>query len=412
MSNFDQNTASTFWGGGGKKYAQGYTTHPVVYLRYIVYNYFYLTYCNESFQTLPLLLIYGEENPDLAPGCLPSHVRAIRVRPRFPFGTHHTKMMMFQYEDDSVRVIVSTANLVGSDWQNRTQALWVSPRCPVLSSPGSDGESPTGFKSSLISYLSFYELTPMKSYIDVVRKCDFSQVNVFLVGSVPNAHRGQDMAKWGLRRVAAILRKHLTLSSLNNSWPVVAQCSSIGSLGPNESSWLKGELGKCLSTTHSSSGYVAPIKVIYPSKGDVLQSHDGILGGGCLPYSRKTHEKQPWFQDFLHRWVAEGSGRTKAMPHVKTYTRLSPDFSRAAYFLLTSANMSKAAWGNVNKAGDSQQIQSYELGVLFLPEFVNKKEFFDVGIDLKLPFDVPLIKYKGGDDSPWFMDYLKEALSH
>ena len=32
------------------------------------------------------------------------------------------KMMVFAYEDESVRVVVHTANLVGSDWENRTQA--------------------------------------------------------------------------------------------------------------------------------------------------------------------------------------------------------------------------------------------------------------------------------------------------
>ena len=32
------------------------------------------------------------------------------------------KMMVFVYEDESVRVVVHTANLVGSDWENRTQA--------------------------------------------------------------------------------------------------------------------------------------------------------------------------------------------------------------------------------------------------------------------------------------------------
>ena len=30
--------------------------------------------------------------------------------------------MVFVYEDESVRVVVHTANLVGSDWENRTQA--------------------------------------------------------------------------------------------------------------------------------------------------------------------------------------------------------------------------------------------------------------------------------------------------
>ena len=40
--------------------------------------------------------------------------------------------MVFVYDDESVRVVVSTANLVASDWENRTQGLWVSPRFVVV----------------------------------------------------------------------------------------------------------------------------------------------------------------------------------------------------------------------------------------------------------------------------------------
>ena len=40
--------------------------------------------------------------------------------------------MLLIYEDDSMRVVVSTANLVASDWENRTQGVWVSPKCPKM----------------------------------------------------------------------------------------------------------------------------------------------------------------------------------------------------------------------------------------------------------------------------------------
>ena len=53
--------------------------------------------------------------------------------------------MLLVYDDNSMRTVVSTANLVPSDWENRTQGLWVSPKCP----PG-DGDSATGFKVTLI----------------------------------------------------------------------------------------------------------------------------------------------------------------------------------------------------------------------------------------------------------------------
>ena len=83
----------------------------------------------------PLVILYGAESPELAspdlqevwPSC-----RAVRVKPKYPYGTHHTKMMLLTYEDGGLRVVVHTANLVPGDWENRTQGLWVSDKCPKM----------------------------------------------------------------------------------------------------------------------------------------------------------------------------------------------------------------------------------------------------------------------------------------
>ena len=69
------------------------------------------------------------------------------------------------------------------------------------------------------------------------------------------------------------------------------------------------------------------------------------------------------------KWRSDGRLRTRAMPHIKSYCRLSTDFSRASWFALTSANLSKAAWGMRTKQ-QAMMIQSYEAGVLFLPKFI------------------------------------------
>lgn len=52
------------------------------------------------------------------------------------------------------------------------------------------------------------------------------------------------------------------------------------------------------------------------------------------------------------------------MPHIKTFLRYAGQ--RLAWTLLTSHNLSKAAWGRVQKKGKPDehfQIDSYELGV-------------------------------------------------
>ena len=104
-----------------------------------------------------------------------------------------------------------------------------------------------------------------------------------------------------------------------------------------------------------------------------------LLGGMCLPYRKNVHEKQPWLRDYLHQWKSDTWSRTRAMPHIKTYSQVHD--KKAAYFLLTSANLSKAAWGKLNKAGDKLHIMSFEAGVLLLPKFVTKQTHFDIGGD-------------------------------
>ena len=108
--------------------------------------------------------------------------------------------------------------------------------------------------------------------------------------------------------------------------------------------------------------------VVYPTEENIRTSSQGWGGGSCLPYNSNTHAKQPWLQRHLHEW--RSGVRSTAMPHIKSYTRLNEDASAAQYLLLTSANLSKAAWGQLQKQGSQLFIRSYEAGVLLLPKFV------------------------------------------
>jgi len=361
---------------------------------------------------LPLVILYGAENPDLASSNLASNIRAVRVKPKYPYGTHHTKMMVLMYEDGSVRVVVHTANLVPDDWHNRTQGVWVSDKCSKLGDGAGSGESPTGFKASLLRYLKFYEVSALQQFISAIQGCDMSHINTAFVSSVPNSHKDGAMCLWGHRAMSKLLR--LNVSPSVSSWPVKIQCSSIGSLGMSPDMWLEHELGTSLSSTQSRSLTRPKVSLVYPSHSDVLGSYDGPLGGGCLPYSGQTAAKQPWLVDHMNHWQAEASNRTRAMPHIKTYTRSSPDNTELAYFMLTSANLSKAAWGSVSKAGNSCLIMSYEAGVVWLPKFVTGEEVFKT-IPFKerqpgsnrfpLHYDLPLTKYREGE-RPWLYDFL------
>lgn len=85
----------------------------------------------------------------------------------------------------------------------------------------------------------------------------------------------------------------------------------------------------------------------------------------------------PFLQQRLARFAAERWGRQRAMPHHKSFLRYAmhrepglgggAPVPRLAWVLVSSHNYSKSAWGVLQKQGAQVRIESFELGVLFLP---------------------------------------------
>ncbi|XP_037936600.1 probable tyrosyl-DNA phosphodiesterase [Teleopsis dalmanni] len=366
----------------------------------------------------PLLVLYGDDMPELA--TISKHkpqITAIKVNMPTPFATSHTKMMLIGYKDGSMRVVISTANLYEDDWNNRTQGIWISPKLDPLPEDADTvaGESPTKFRQDLLLYLVEYKIAALQPWINRIRRTDFGAINVFLVCSVPGGFfEGPRGHPWGHARLNSLLKQHAT--KINYKIPVICQSSSIGSLGANVQAWIQHDFLNSLRKDSESTGLqqIPPFKMIYPSYGNVSNSHDGMLGGGCLPYSKNTNDKQPWLREYLHQWRSNARYRTHAMPHIKSYTRVNLEEEEIYWFVLTSANLSKAAWGSFNKNVKLQpclRIANYEAGVLFLPRFVTGEETFPLGKirdgipPFPLPYDVPLTPY-APDDKPFLMDYL------
>lgn len=68
---------------------------------------------------------------------------------------------------------------------------------------------------------------------------------------------------------------------------------------------------------------------------------------------------------FVGRYNGESAGRQYVMPHIKTYARYQG--TDLAWVLLASHNLSKAAWGTLQKKETQLMVRSYEMGVLFVP---------------------------------------------
>lgn len=381
-------------------------------------------YAFAKYSQQPLLILYGSDMPGLSDiNKKRSNVTALKVQIPTPFGVHHTKMMLLFYKDKSLRVVVSTANLYEDDWDNRVQGVWISERIPALRegvSHANHGDSATKFRADLMRYLISYGIAKLQPIIARIRESDFSKVNVFFISSVPGSHRDTGNGiHYGHARVATLLGENS--APIDDSNPIIVQCSSIGSLGNSASSYLTGEIAASLKRDSSPVGLrrTPNVKFIYPSLNNVISSHDGMAGGGCLPYNGATHEKQRWLTGFLYQWKASSRNRNAAMPHIKCYCRYS---DRGLYwFILTSANMSRAAWGAMNKVNKTLnptlRINSYEAGVIFFPRVILGTERFPMNAAqqknenpiFKLPFDIPPVPY-AKDDVPYCAEYLKSYI--
>ncbi|XP_076274213.1 tyrosyl-DNA phosphodiesterase glaikit isoform X2 [Rhynchophorus ferrugineus] len=368
----------------------------------------------------PLTILYGDDWPDMVEfmNRFCPNVKYHFVKMKDPFGCHHSKVGVYVYEDNSVRIVISTANLYYEDWNHYNQGLWVSPVCPKLpeGSTEKDGESPTGFKEHFLKYLQTYNLGILKEWIEYVKNADFSQVKVALVYSAPGKYYPNSNGNH-LHRVASLLSKYCNLPKKMTpnsegplSWGIMAQASSIGSMGKTPADWLRGNLLRSLASHKQSplpSNSQATISIVYPSVDNVANGYFGLKSGGCLPYSKATNDKQKWLQNYMHQWVANTKNRTRAMPHIKSYCRVSPDLSKLAYFLLTSANLSKSAWGNNIQKDGGSYIRSYEMGVMFLPQFFDE-EYFEIQDSparknkqlFPFMYDLPLTPYRK-TDNPW-----------
>ncbi|KAI8958708.1 phospholipase D/nuclease [Daldinia sp. FL1419] len=353
------------------------------------------------------------------------------------FGTHHSKMLVLFRHDDTAQVIIHTANMIAKDWTNMTNGVWQSPRLPRLkeSHEASETDMRVGhgarFKIDLLNYLRAYNTRRQicKPMVDELEKYDFSAIRGALVSSVPGRHdvNGDDPGKtrWGWAGVKHALGSVPVQSGKSE---IAVQISSIATLGATDT-WLKHILFDPLSSTRASSTK-PKFKIIFPTPDEIRRSLDGYASGASIhmKIQSATQAKQlQYMKPILHHWandckegiIDEGEtrdgGRKRAAPHIKTYIRYNEN-KTIDWALLTSANISKQAWGEAANAGQIR-IASWEIGVLVWPELFAEgakmvgtfktdmptKESLGGNeplVGLRIPYSLPLQRY-GDSEVPW-----------
>lgn len=332
-----------------------------------------------------------------------------------PFGTHHTKMMIVFRRDQTAQVIITTANMIPIDWSIMTQAVWRSPRLPPESGTSSssdveDTAKPFGsgarFKHDILNYLIAYKsktaplVTQLKNY-------DFSSVRAVLIGSVPMrqsqnpASRKHEETLWGWPGLREILQRvPLGSDGVEFTRPtVVSQISSIASLGSTDA-WLENLL-QALATPRPFGSPRPHFRIMFPSSNEIRASLGGYRSGDLIhsPDVRTTAQKKQldylrakmvyWAGDKLtdtaqSKQNTREAGRCRAAPHIKTYIRFSSDACQTIdWAMVTSANLSKQAWGDLPNKDGEVRISSWELGVIVWPE-LSREPGHDSGRKIKM----------------------------
>ncbi|KAF8669111.1 hypothetical protein HU200_051435 [Digitaria exilis] len=330
-----------------------------------------LTACPSLRKVPHVLVIHGEDGASLERLKKMKPANWILHKPPLPisFGTHHSKAMLLVYPQ-GIRVVVHTANMIHVDWNNKSQGLWMQ---DFPWKDANDTSKKVPFENDLVDYLGALKWPEFRVNLPVVgdvninaaffRRFDYSTSMVRLIGSVPGYHVGPNVKKWGHMKLRSVLEECMFEKQFSQS-PLIYQFSSLGSLDEKWMSEFTHSLSAGKSDDGSPLGIGKPL-IVWPTVEDVRCSIEGYAAGSCIPSPQKNVEKD-FLRKYWTRWKADHVGRCRAMPHIKTFTRYNGQ--NIAWFLLTSSNLSKAAWGALQKNNTQLMIRSYELGVLFLPQ--------------------------------------------
>lgn len=351
------------------------------------------------------------------------------------FGTHHSKMLILFRNDDTAQVVIHTANMISKDWTNMTNAIWSSPMLPLSQSEEKQDftiGSGYKFKSDLLSYLRAYNTkrSVCRPLVDSLAKFDFSAVRGTLIASVPGRQAVETdprETRWGW---AALKQAMRVVPVQPGNSEVVVQVSSVATLGGTDA-WIQRTLFDSISSAAMSTSR-PKFKVVFPDSSEIRRSLDGYASGGSIHtkiQSAQQAKQLQYLRPIFCHWANDSekgvelaedvtvrdAGRKRAAPHVKTYIRYGQD--SIDWALLTSANLSKQAWGDAQSGSSEFRISSWEIGVLVWPELFagNAKMIgtfktdspspFEVQGDcplvgLRIPYNLPLQSYSM-DEVPW-----------
>ncbi|KAK4052165.1 hypothetical protein OIV83_002460 [Microbotryomycetes sp. JL201] len=324
------------------------------------------------------------------------------------------------YYTDFCRIVIPTANAINYDWDtidNASASIQV-PSMYIQDFPKRQAQpkdaprtNPTNtqFTIKLLDVLKSLHV-PLLWVLPFINY-DFRVADqVRLVHSTPGFWIGWDeIAQGGGHPSMAQLVQAFDLGQQGlTNWSIETQCSSVGTYSKN---WLHQFAYSCTGR-HPASYYSSKtpvpagtpsqcqvIKVIYPTRDEIVESWGGVNHGGTIFCPDSAWESAKKMGNLFFKCVSK---RARVPMHTKTVLALNKA-THKGFIYIGSHNFSSAAWGTLQTNSKTRQpqlfIRNYELGVLLPLQGHDESSLQQQASDLAT-YVRPVQPY-GPNDKPW-----------
>lgn len=371
------------------------------------------------------------------------------------FGSHHTKLMVNFFEDNTCQIVIMTCNLARIDFGALTQMIWKSERLPLGETRVDQG---IRFQKDFANYLRRYNQPKLNDLVNELSKFDFLSIKVELLASAPGTYdMNNSKENYGLGKLYHILKRNrllLPASTLSHQegkakYHILAEISSIAYpfmtinnqpynifthllcplMFEDELSNVNIAAGLVGAKEHQKAHNYSPY-IMFPTVSDIANNNLGYGAGRAVHFNyslsciNRYHFRL--LKPYMCKWndstaKHQCGGREEVIPHVKLFLCDNGDeWKSLRWLLLTSHNLSKQGWGSpiipkksnllllLNLGFEQFSISSYELGI-FVPRPQNYHIQSRSGTlnnkinnrnSIVIPFNLPPTSYSMSD-LPW-----------
>ncbi|CAO3660682.1 unnamed protein product [Umbelopsis ramanniana] len=325
------------------------------------------------------------------------------------FGVFHSKLMLL-FHQNSLRVVIGSANFVDYDWCELENVLFIQDFPLLPDGPLESADQLPKFGGDIHEQLGLMRVPA------TVRKelllYDFSRAKAHIVPSVSGTHEGDERYKVGHTRLCSVIEQlGLQQKQIADGPKVELQTSSLGAMTVPYLQELYLSFcgintftpeGSNIQKAYKKNGGTPPVTIVYPSTFTIDNSNVGREGASTICFNT-ANWKKPTFPRGIMRDAV--SNRYGTLMHSKYIVAMldQPKNHITGWVYIGSHNATQAAWGKATLSREKKcpkiSMNNWELGVI-LPISDKGCDIRHLCNGLPVPFVRPAENYQA-DQEPW-----------